>query len=75
MPENPFVHLHCHTDYSMLDGASEIGQLMDTVVSRNLPAAAMTLPRAIHGGQFEHPVIKGIGFDRSAVHALTSLFA
>ena len=24
-----FVHLHCHTDYSLLDGACEISQLMD----------------------------------------------
>jgi hypothetical protein len=23
-----FVHLHCHTDYSLLDGACEIGKLM-----------------------------------------------
>jgi len=42
MPENPFVHLHCHTDYSMLDGACEIGQLMDTVVELKMPAVAMT---------------------------------
>ena len=28
----PFVHLHCHTDYSLLDGACEISQLMDLAV-------------------------------------------
>ena len=27
MSDTPFVHLHCHTDYSLLDGACEIGQL------------------------------------------------
>ncbi len=42
MPENPFVHLHCHTDYSLLDGACEIGQLMDTAVEQKMPAVAMT---------------------------------
>jgi DNA polymerase-3 subunit alpha len=42
MPQNPFVHLHCHTDYSLLDGACEIGQLMDTVVEQGMPAVAMT---------------------------------
>ena len=42
MPENPFVHLHCHTDYSLLDGACEIGQLMDMAVEQNMPAVAMT---------------------------------
>jgi DNA polymerase-3 subunit alpha len=38
----PFVHLHCHTDYSLLDGACEIGQLMDLVVAQEMPAVAMT---------------------------------
>ena len=42
MPESPFVHLHCHTDYSLLDGACEIDQLMDTVVEQKMPAVAMT---------------------------------
>jgi DNA polymerase-3 subunit alpha len=42
MPEKPFVHLHCHTDYSLLDGACEIGQLMDLVAEQNMPAVAMT---------------------------------
>jgi len=42
MPENPFVHLHCHTDYSLLDGACEIGQLMDIAVEQKMPAVAMT---------------------------------
>src|SRR3984885_12662237 len=38
----PFVHLHCHTDYSLLDGACEIGQLMDLVGEQKMPAGAMT---------------------------------
>ncbi len=38
----PFVHLHCHTDYSLLDGACEIEQLMDLVVEQKMPAVAMT---------------------------------
>ncbi|MEX2262991.1 MAG: DNA polymerase III subunit alpha [Bryobacteraceae bacterium] len=42
MPETPFVHLHCHTDYSLLDGACEIGQLMDLVAAQGMPAVAMT---------------------------------
>jgi len=39
---NPFVHLHCHTDYSLLDGACEIGQLMDLVAEQKMPSVAMT---------------------------------
>jgi len=42
MPPTPFVHLHCHTDYSLLDGACEIGQLMDLVSAQGMPAVAMT---------------------------------
>src|SRR5438874_4890678 len=38
----PFVHLHCHTDYSLLDGACEIGRLMDLVAEQKMPAVAMT---------------------------------
>ncbi len=42
MADNPFVHLHCHTDYSLLDGACEINQLMELVSALNMPAVAMT---------------------------------
>jgi len=42
MPAPPFVHLHCHTDYSLLDGACEIEQLMDRVAAQQMPAVAMT---------------------------------
>jgi DNA polymerase-3 subunit alpha len=38
----PFVHLHCHTDYSLLDGACEISQLMDLATEQKMPAVAMT---------------------------------
>ncbi len=39
---NPFVHLHCHTDYSLLDGACEISQLMKIAAEQKMPAVAMT---------------------------------
>ena len=42
MAETPFVHLHCHTDYSLLDGACEISQLMQIAEERKMPAVAMT---------------------------------
>ena len=38
----PFVHLHCHTDYSLLDGACEISQLMTLAEEQKMPAVAMT---------------------------------
>jgi DNA polymerase-3 subunit alpha len=37
-----FVHLHCHTDYSLLDGACDIDQLMTLAVEQKMPAVAMT---------------------------------
>ncbi len=37
-----FVHLHVHTEYSMLDGAARLDDLMDEVVAQGMPAVAMT---------------------------------
>src|SRR5438477_10075549 len=37
-----FVHLHCHTDYSLLDGACDIDQWMQIMVEQKMPAVAMT---------------------------------
>jgi DNA polymerase III subunit alpha len=42
MSDRPFVHLHCHTDYSLLDGACDIKRLMKVVERQNMPAVAMT---------------------------------
>ena len=37
-----FVHLHCHTQYSLLDGASDIGLMMDKAVANGQKAVALT---------------------------------
>jgi DNA polymerase-3 subunit alpha len=37
-----FVHLHLHTDYSMLDGACDVEKLCDRVKEMGMPAVAMT---------------------------------
>ena len=37
-----FVHLHLHTDYSMLDGACDVEQLCQHVKQLGMPAVAMT---------------------------------
>ena len=42
MPTDNFVHLHVHTEYSMLDGAARIGDLMSEVAKQEMPAIAMT---------------------------------
>jgi DNA polymerase-3 subunit alpha len=37
-----FVHLHLHTDYSMLDGACDVEKLVSRVKQLGMPAVAMT---------------------------------
>ncbi len=37
-----FVHLHLHTDYSLLDGACAIPKLMDRAAALKMPAVAIT---------------------------------
>jgi DNA polymerase-3 subunit alpha len=42
MSERPFVHLHCHTHYSLLDGASRIPELVQRVKSLGMNSVSMT---------------------------------
>lgn len=37
-----FAHLHVHTEYSLLDGAAKIKDLVDIVAERGAPAVAIT---------------------------------
>lgn len=39
---NSFVHLHNHTEYSMLDGAARLGELFDETERLGMPALATT---------------------------------
>ena len=40
--KDSFVHLHVHTEYSMLDGAARVGDLVQEVARQEAPAIAMT---------------------------------
>ena len=42
MPTDPFIHLHLHTEYSLLDGAVRIKELMKKAERCKMPAVAMT---------------------------------
>ena len=42
MSSQSFVHLHVHTEYSMLDGAARVGDLVTEVARQEMPAIAMT---------------------------------
>ena len=37
-----FAHLHCHSEYSMLDGASRIKDLISFAKDQNMPGLALT---------------------------------
>lgn len=46
---NPFVHLHVHTEYSLLDGAARIDRLFKACKERNMPAVAITDHGVMYG--------------------------
>lgn len=46
--QSNFVHLHVHTQFSLLDGACRLGELLDLARSYDMPACAIT----DHGNMF-----------------------
>ena len=44
MTQSPdsFVHLHVHTEYSMLDGAARVKEPVGEAARQGMPALAMT---------------------------------
>ncbi len=42
MPQSPFVHLHCHSHYSLLDGANRVPELVSHVKKLGMNACAIT---------------------------------
>ena len=44
-----FVHLHCHTEYSLLDGAGRIPQLIARAKELDMPALAITDHGVMYG--------------------------
>ena len=42
MPQQSFVHLHLHTQYSLLDGANQVDPLIETAKGFGMPAVAIT---------------------------------
>src|SRR5882724_4399536 len=49
MSHADFVHLHLHTEYSLLDGACRLDRLMDKAHELKFPALAITDHGAMHG--------------------------
>src|ERR1700760_1992973 len=49
MPRDSFVHLHLHTEYSLLDGAVRMRALMKRAAEFGMPAVAITDHGNLHG--------------------------
>ncbi len=49
MKADPFVHLHLHTHYSILDGACHISRLVAKAAEAGMPAVAMTDHGVLYG--------------------------
>ena len=61
MAHPPFIHLHCHTDYSLLDGACSISKLMSLAERQEMPAVAMTDHGNLFGAVEFHGAAKAKG--------------
>src|SRR5437764_3616778 len=59
MPE--FVHLHLHTDYSLLDGACDVDKLVARAKTLNMPAVAVTDHGNIFGAAHFYNAAKSAG--------------
>jgi DNA polymerase-3 subunit alpha len=49
METRPFVHLHCHSHYSLLDGAASIDRLVGRAKDHGMTALALTDHGNLHG--------------------------
>ena len=55
MSQSPFVHLHLHSEYSLLDGACRIDALINRAVEYEMPAVALTDHGVMYGSmEFYH---------------------
>src|SRR5258708_16298683 len=63
MPHAPktFVHLHNHTEYSLLDGASRIPALVARAAELEMPALAMTDHGVMYGAIHFYKACKDAG--------------
>lgn len=56
-----FVHLHVHSEYSLLDGLCRIAPLIERVVELGMPAIALTDHGAMHGAVDFYRTAKSAG--------------
>jgi DNA polymerase-3 subunit alpha len=63
MSSQPFVHLHCHSHYSLLDGASPIDGLVDRAKSLGMNALAITDHGNLYGALEFYKTAKSAGLN------------
>src|SRR3954466_15593447 len=63
MTAGSFVHLHCHSHYSLLDGASPIGGLIERAKSQGMNALAITDHGNLYGALEFYQKAKGAGIN------------
>jgi DNA polymerase-3 subunit alpha len=63
MSTPPFVHLHCHSHYSLLDGASPIDRLVSRTVELGMNALAITDHGNLHGALEFYQAAKAAGIN------------
>jgi DNA polymerase-3 subunit alpha len=56
-----FVHLHTHSEYSLLDGANKLDALVDRAVELGMPALALTDHGNLHGARRFYDAARGRG--------------
>ncbi len=61
MSSDSFVHLHVHTEYSMLDGAARVQPLMKAAAEFGMPAIAMTDHGSLFGAYDFYSAAKKAG--------------
>ncbi len=59
----PFVHLHCHSHFSLLDGAGSIDRLVERAASHGMNALAITDHGNLHGALEFYRKCKGAGLN------------
>ncbi len=61
MSPRPYVPLHLHTEYSLLDGATRIKELVNKAKAENMPAVAITDHGVMYGAIELTKVCKEVG--------------
>lgn len=59
----PFVHLHCHSHYSLLDGAGTVRKLLERAKSQQMNALALTDHGNLHGALKFYQTAKDLGLN------------